>query len=399
MNVPDIDSLELIPHFQPIIRLDDRAICGYESLGRMIDPQSREIKSLGPIFHGLDADNPDHRRVLFQLDTSLQNLALERLVENPAADLFMNIMPHTLGEAAGGAGFRILRKIDQLKIDPSRIVLEITEDEFMGDIDQMVSIVQNLKSEGLKIAVDDAGAGQSDLNRIALIRPDIIKVDLQLLRASLEDIGFRQLLQTVSALSHRLGSSLLFEGIEREEELFMALRMGSRYLQGFLFSEARASFQEKGQFAGLLDRVIREHSAFAVAELIQGFQIRDELLGSMRAAASNLDAKNLNESLAALLSQFPHQISRLAIYDLDGNQLTSEFRIEAGGWVRDDSAISHNISWRPYFLGAIALSRYQSQDWFITEPHYTIQTEFPRIIVVLVHAEAFVIVGEADWLG
>ena len=113
----------------------------------------------------------------------------------------------------------------------------------------------------------------------------------------------------------------------------------------------------------------------------------------------HLDAKNLNESLAALLSQFPHQISRLAIYDLDGNQLTSEFRIEAGGWVRDDSAISHNISWRPYFLGAIALSRYQSQDWFITEPHYTIQTEFPRIIVVLVHAETFVIVGEADWLG
>ncbi len=399
MNLPDLDTLELIPHFQPILRLDDRSICGYESLGRMIDPQSRTPRSLGPIFHGLDSDNPQHRDVLFRMDSHLQNLALERLTEEPSANLFLNIMPHTLGEAAGGAGFRILKKIDQLKLNPARIVLEITEDEFLGDIDQMVSIVQKLKSEGLQIAVDDAGAGQSDLNRIALIRPDIIKVDLQLLRASIENIGFRQLLQTVSALSHRLGSSLLFEGIEREEELFMALRMGSRYLQGFLFSEAQPGFQNPAQFAELLERVIREHSTFAVAELIQGFQIRDDLLGTLRQMASRLNRASLNESLRGLLSELPHQMSRVAVYDLDGNQLTSEFRIEQGGWIQDDSAVAHNISWRPYFLQAIALSRYQSQDWHVTEPHYTMHTEFPRIMVCLVVDESYVIVGEADWLG
>lgn len=401
LDIPDPAQIEFIPYFQPILKLDNRRIYGYEALGRMRDPSNGSIKSAGPLFHKL-GQSPEHRPILQDIDSRIQEAALGRVCQGNHA-LFMNIMPHTLTMAVNGkstiAG--ILERVRDCKIDPSRVVLEITEDEFTGELEHLVAIVDDFKREGLQIAVDDAGAGDSDLNRIALIRPDIIKVDLNLLRQSIQHVAFRQVLQTVAALSHRLGSSLLFEGVEREEELFMALRMGARYLQGFLFSEARADLQDRQAYSETLEKFIREHSTFAVAELIQSFQIRDDLIYSIRKAAEKLDLEpaSVTHSLETNLSNFPDHVHRIAVYDSEGTQLSSEFSKAPGRWSRDDATVGHIVSWRPYFLHAIALKRYQEQDWYITEPHYDMKAQFPRIVVCLVLGEDRVLVAEADWMG
>lgn len=401
-ELPDLNRVTLVPYFQPILKLDDQRICGYESLGRMIDPEGK-VSSLGPVFHNLDQENPQHRELSLYMDSFLQKAALSAIAADKELQLFMNIMPHTLSLPEDGRprASRILERIKDSGIDPTRVVLEITEDEFSGELTQLVAIVDEFKSAGLLIAVDDAGAGKSDLNRIALIRPDIIKVDLQLLRRSLHDVGFRQVLQMVSALAHRLGSSLLFEGIEREEELFMALRMGARYLQGFLFSEARKETQSRATFTDLLKRAIREHSTFAVAEFVQSFQIKDSLVRALREAVIGLDLieTSIDESLQANLGRFPAHMSKVAIFDEDGNQISAEFRIENGSWKKDTVAISHNASWRPYFVQAMAQRTYSNQDWYMTEPRYDVKSEFPRIVVCLVLNASRVLVAEVDWLG
>ncbi|MCE9596817.1 MAG: EAL domain-containing protein [Spirochaetia bacterium] len=401
-ELPDLSRVKLVPYFQPILKLDDQRICGYESLGRMMD-SAGNISSLGPVFHNLDQNNPEHRELSLYMDSFLQTEALREIASREQLQLFMNIMPHTLSlpEKGKPRATRILERIGESGIDPARIVLEITEDEFSGELSQLVTIVDEFKAAGVLIAVDDAGAGKSDLNRIALIRPDIIKVDLQLLRESIRDVGFRQILQMVSALAHRLGSSLLFEGIEREEELFMALRMGARYLQGFLFSEARKDPQDAGSFTDFLKKVIREHSAFAVAEFVQGFQIKDDLVHALRDAVVGLNLKetSISDSLQENLGRFPHHMSKVAIFDEDGNQISAEFRIENGGWKKDSSGISHNASWRPHFVQAMAQRTYSNLDWHMTEPRYDVKSEFPRIVVCLVLNASRVLVAEVDWLG
>lgn len=402
ITLPDPDRVDIVPFFQPIIKLDNRRIFGYEALGRMVDRYDGNVKSAGPLFHQL-GQSPEHRPLLQDIDSKIQQAALSRVCQSEHNALFMNIMPHTLTMANNGqsTSASILSRIRDCRIDPSRIVLEITEDEFFGELEHLVAIVDGFKKEGLQIAVDDAGAGESDLNRIALIRPDIIKVDLNLLRQSIQHVAFRQVLQAVSALAHRLGSSLLFEGVEREEELFMALRMGARYLQGYLFSEARADLQDPSTYTELLDRVIKEHSTFAVAELIQSFQIRDDLVYGIRQAAKDVDLnlERTTSSLEQALPSFPAHVHRMAIFDSEGAQVSSEFSRKSGKWIKDDSALGHIVSWRPYFLEALALKRYQEQDWFITEPHYEMNAQFPRIIVCLVLGEDYMLVAEADWMG
>lgn len=402
ITLPDPARVDIVPFYQPIIKLDNRHIFGYEALGRMVDRQDGKVQSAGPLFHQL-GQSPEHRPILQDIDSKIQEAALNRVCQSEKSALFMNIMPHTLTLANNGqsTSASLLERIRKHRIDPARVVLEITEDEFFGELEHLVAIVDGFKKEGLQIAVDDAGAGESDLNRIALIRPDIIKVDLNLLRQSIQHVAFRQVLQAVSALAHRLGSSLLFEGVEREEELFMALRMGARYLQGYLFSEARADLQDPGTYTELLDRVIKEHSTFAVAELIQSFQIRDELVYGIRKAAKDIDL-NLDRATASLelaLSSFPDHVHRMALFDSEGAQVSSEFSRRSGKWVKDDSALGHIVSWRPYFLEALALKRYQEQDWFITEPHYEMNAKFPRIVVCLVLGEDHMLVAEADWMG
>lgn len=404
MNIalPDPARVDIVPFFQPIIKLDNRRIFGYEALGRMVDRHDGNVKSAGPLFHQL-GQSPEHRPILQDIDSKIQEAALNRLCQSEHNALFMNIMPHTLTIANNGesASETILKRIQNCRIDPSRIVLEITEDEFFGELEHLVAIVDSFKREGLQIAVDDAGAGESDLNRIALIRPDIIKVDLNLLRQSIQHVAFRQVLQAVSALAHRLGSSLLFEGVEREEELFMALRMGARYLQGYLFSEARADLQDPSTYTELLDRVIKEHSTFAVAELIQSFQIRDDLVYGIRKAAKTIDLNldRTSSSLEEALSSFPAHVHRMAVFDAEGAQVSAEFSRKSGKWIKDESALGHIVSWRPYFLEALALKRYQEQDWFITEPHYEMNAQFPRIVVCLVLSDDNMLVAEADWMG
>lgn len=402
ISLPDPAHVDIVPFFQPIIKLDNRQIFGYEALGRMVNRTDGNVKSAGPLFHQL-GQSEEHRPILQDIDSKIQEAALGRVCKSEHNALFMNIMPHTLTMANNGqsTSASILSRIRKCQIDPGRVVLEITEDEFFGELEHLVAIVDGFKKEGLQIAVDDAGAGESDLNRIALIRPDIIKVDLNLLRQSIQHVAFRQVLQTVSALAHRLGSSLLFEGVEREEELFMALRMGARYLQGYLFSEARADLQDPSTYTELLDRVIKEHSTFAVAELIQSFQIRDELVYGIREACRKIDlhSDRVSASLEQALEAFPGIVHRMAVFDAEGAQVSAEFARQSGRWLKDNSALGHIVSWRPYFLQALALKRYQEQDWFITEPHYDMKAKFPRIMVCLVLGDDHMLVAEADWMG
>ncbi|MBI3396130.1 MAG: EAL domain-containing protein, partial [Spirochaetia bacterium] len=319
--------------------------------------------------------------------------------------LFINMMPRILSSVYADLvvdpfKMHLINLVHKYDIEPNMIVVEITEDEFAGDIARLVAIVEMFKKSGFQIAVDDVGSGMSDLSRIAYIMPDIIKVDLQLLQRSVTQVGFRQVLQAVSYLSHRIGASLLFEGIEQEEELTLALKMGARFLQGFLFSQATADFQDKTRFRKYLEGILQENSIFRIADTMYGFQVRDDVVRSLKKLFVEIDpqSRGISAMIQNLLPRLPDLTQRIALYDPKGNQVSAVFQREArGSWSRDDSTISHNISWRPFFLQAIAQKEHSGQEWFVSEPYHDLRSPFPRVNLCLVQESNFVFVVELEW--
>ncbi len=393
------------PFYQPIIRMDTLDIWGYEVLGRKA-PVGGTVETLGPVFHSLNTDRPVDLASLIHLDHHLQETAIARLRESgKKTRLFINMMPKILSSLYSDSildpyKMHLVNLVHKYDIDPAQIVIEITEDEFDGDIAKLVAIVDLFKKSGFLVAVDDVGAGMSDLSRIAYIGPDIIKVDLQLLRNSVTQVSFRQVLHAVSFLAHKLGSALLFEGIEKEEELSLALKLGARYLQGWIFSKAESDFQDKTKFKSFLEQAIQENSIYRIADMMYAYQMRDDVIRSIRKAAADIrpTEPGLNASLLAAVPGLPDVAMRIAIYDPRGNQVSALFEKDLrGSWIRDDSTRDANISWRPFFLQAIAQKEHAGQDWFVSEPHHDLQASFPRIYVCLVMDKNFVLVAELEW--
>ncbi|MCE9500327.1 MAG: EAL domain-containing protein, partial [Leptospira sp.] len=246
-----IKSGKVLPYFQPIVSLESCSVFGYEALGRIEFPGGR-IESLGSFF-GARIESQEFFELQKKIDLEIRALSMRFLLEDPNREskLFINISPLTmmseLRELEKEIPFTI-RQSRELGIQSSRIIIEMTEGSFNFNPEVVRPLIETYRAEGFLIAIDDVGSESSNLDRIGLFHPDIIKVDLQLLRRSVLHRSFQEIIQTLSVLSESLGSSLIFEGIETEEELYKAMSSGSRYLQGFIFAKAREDFAKEMEF-------------------------------------------------------------------------------------------------------------------------------------------------------
>jgi EAL domain-containing protein (putative c-di-GMP-specific phosphodiesterase class I) len=114
------------------------------------------------------------------------------------------------------------------------IVVELTEHAVIEDYETVSHAVDRLHQLGVRIAVDDAGSGFASLRHVISLAPDIIKLDQALICSIDQDPRRRTLATTLATFASEIGSELIAEGIEREEELRVCEEIGIRYGQGFL---------------------------------------------------------------------------------------------------------------------------------------------------------------------
>lgn len=262
------------PHYQPILEVTNCNIIGYEVLGRFYFPEKNEYRSLGYQFHNPELDTIR----LIQIDRLIREKAIRHLKDSGIrTKLFLNMMPNFLsmihtGDVLDLKRLHVLNLMEKYDISPSEVVLEITEDKFDGNIEKLLSIVNVFKDYGFKIAVDDLGVGFSNLERIGYIHPDIMKVDIKIMRESLNRRSFKNVLSAIADMSQKLGSDLLFEGIETEEELHLALSMGANLLQGFYFSKPQVEFQDKNNSTEHLETLWKNSPAFGLWNCWKNFK-------------------------------------------------------------------------------------------------------------------------------
>ncbi len=131
----------------------------------------------------------------------------------------------------------------------SRIVLEITERDALGDKARVADRIRELKARGFGIAVDDLGSGYSGLNAVVDLMPDVIKLDMQLVRDV--DVSFvkERLVTSISTAARELGIRVVAEGVERPEELRKLIAAGCDLFQGYLIARPSTAPPDMGPFS------------------------------------------------------------------------------------------------------------------------------------------------------
>ena len=205
--------------FQPIVTLADNSVAGAEALCRF-----RPTPYRSPDKWFADAREVGMQR---ELERAVIAKTLDMLSELPMSlKLSINVSPDLL-VSCDLAGL-----IDGPFSD--RIVFELTEHENFGSITDLQHQMKRLRRRGAKIAVDDLGAGYASLNTALQIKPDIVKLDREMVRGIYLDPASRALTAGIVHFADAIGAEVIAEGIERQDEVNTLVDLGVRYGQGYL---------------------------------------------------------------------------------------------------------------------------------------------------------------------
>jgi PAS domain S-box-containing protein len=208
--------------FQPIVSLADGRVVGVEALSRFaVADEGRTVEDwfTDAARVGLGVD--------LEIHAALHGLRQATTLPEHAY-VSVNFSPETL--LWPGLHEALLRA----PIPLSRIVVELTEHSAVGDYAALEEALQPLRDAGLRIAVDDAGAGYATFRHILRLAPDLIKLDRSLISGIDDDPARRALAGAVVALAREMGGVVVAEGIERAEERSAVLSLGVGVGQGYL---------------------------------------------------------------------------------------------------------------------------------------------------------------------
>jgi EAL domain-containing protein (putative c-di-GMP-specific phosphodiesterase class I) len=212
--------------FQPILDADTREVLSYEALirGPGNEPASQVLGRVS-----------EDRLIAFDQNARVTaiNLAMKLGL---TCQLNLNFLPQSLN-SSGEAVLTVLDAARQANLPVKRIVLEIIEGQIIHDHARFRELINAYRGLGLKIAIDDFGAGYSGLNLLADFQPDQIKLDMKLI-AGIERHGPRQaIVRAIRHICFDLGIDIIAEGIETEEEYEWLASQGVRLFQGHLFAK------------------------------------------------------------------------------------------------------------------------------------------------------------------
>lgn len=240
-------GLTLEPFFQPIINVESGLIAYNEVLARKTDKHGQYI-SAGEIFssQSLPTDK------IIALDNQVRHKAFEKYKNFQGnAQLSINISPTWFSKHAPNLKLEAyevptLAMLRDSGIDPSRIVIELTE--YDGDNELIAHFVRSYREMGIKVAIDDFGSGFSQIERLLEIEPDILKLDMALFKRSLVSHYAQDLIEVFASFAKKRGIKLIFEGIETPLQYDIAVSSGAEFIQGYLISEAQPEFYEDDYF-------------------------------------------------------------------------------------------------------------------------------------------------------
>lgn len=337
----------VLPHYQPIFSADEQKIIGYEIFGRIVIDS--EIKSLGPFF--LDPSIPEEYKM--EVEEKILKMALDDfLLADPDLLVFINQDANLLMLDHGETFLAILKEYEEKGLSLERIVIEITEHNFSGDIEQLYHMFMYYKTCGIKIAVDNIGKENSNLDRIALLSPDILKIDLQALKLSSPSPTYEYVLYTIALLARKIGATLLFEDIEANFQLQYAWRNGGRYFQGYYLQHPGKEFLDRDMLKDRLQNEFNQFISHEKKKLETVYEYSEQLYKRVHQSVTSLKktCQSKNDLIVKLAEALTDCSFRIYMCNEKGLQLTANVLRSGEEWLLQSEYVMKNWSWRPYFL-------------------------------------------------
>lgn len=214
--------------FQPIVDVVAGRVFAYEALVRGQDGQSA-----GEILARIEP------KMIYKFDQACRAKAIElagHLFAPDDAKLSINFMPNAVYEpdACIRASLMAARRA---RFDPQRLMFEFTENEPMRDIAHVRHIAASYRTRGFTIAIDDFGAGHSGLTLLADLQPDVVKLDMALIRGIDACHSRQAIVGGFVQIAKSLGITCVAEGVETAEELRTLTEMGISLVQGYVLAK------------------------------------------------------------------------------------------------------------------------------------------------------------------
>lgn len=227
-------SLTLFSAFEPIFSVSHMRAAGYEAKLRAHDELNQSVSPL-EVF-GQAARLGD----LLELDRLSQSLHLAnfRGLQQDQGWLFLNIHPAAIADFRHGAA--LIDELKRLEISPQRIVLQVLEQP-NTDPRRVLEAVQLFRRHGFLIALDDFGAGHSNIDRVWKVQPDIVKLDRSMVFQATQQPHVARILPGLVSLLHESGRLVLVEGIASEQEALIAIEANVDFVQGHYFARPSVS--------------------------------------------------------------------------------------------------------------------------------------------------------------
>lgn len=231
-----VDEQDFRVHYQPIVRLANGSIVGFEALLRwrrspecLASPDSfiSVAETAGLIV-------PLGKWVLREACRQAQGWQA-RNPRDPALSISVNVSPKQFSHHELVSDIKEV--LEDTGIDPRRVHLEITESVAMADPTKTNQILQQLKHLGTGVCLDDFGTGHSSLGRLRRFPVDILKIDRSFVSHMESDAEARQIARLIVEFAHTVNLRVIAEGVETNAQLEHLRRLGCEFGQGYFFSK------------------------------------------------------------------------------------------------------------------------------------------------------------------
>lgn len=215
-------------HYQPIVALKTGTVVAHESLIR--GPVNSALHLPDALFRAARAEG-----LTAELEMACLREGLKSWTEHTQDKrLFLNLSAHTLVEMVARLTLPgLLKALHAASVSPAALVIEVTEHEHVTDIPRLIAVASELRSQGLRFALDDFGDGRSSLRLWAELRPEFVKIDKYFIHDLPDQAVKVQTLKGLTRFAETFGTVLVAEGIETDAELQIVRDLGIELGQGY----------------------------------------------------------------------------------------------------------------------------------------------------------------------
>lgn len=224
---------EFILHYQPVYHLEKGSIHSAEALVRWRHPQR------GLLYPSSFLSEIENTALINNFTRWLLAKVVERLAvweeRGILLDVAVNISPKNLRDEELVPYLAV--KLQEMKVDPARLYIEVTENAVVEDFEQAKKTLQRLKGLGVKIALDDFGTGFTSLAVLQQLPVDIVKIDRTFIQGLVRNEKNRAIVHAIVTMAAALGMKVTAEGVETEEVLTILASMKCDHAQGYLLGK------------------------------------------------------------------------------------------------------------------------------------------------------------------